>query len=66
MGLIEIILTVIAWNRGWRWKALIPIGIGFFIGVLIGLSGQGVHYAYLVDFIIILALLVMALSPNKK
>lgn len=41
--ILEIILTIVAWNRGWGAKALIPIGaslvIGFAIGFFIGLGG---------------------------
>ena len=28
----EIILTVVAWRKGWRWQALMPLGIGLVIG----------------------------------
>lgn len=40
---LEIILTILAWRKGWRWKALIPVaiaaGIAFFGGVAIATSG---------------------------
>jgi hypothetical protein len=41
--IVELILTVFAWRKGWRWKALIPvactISLGLFAGTAIGLSG---------------------------
>lgn len=43
MLIIEIILTIIAWSRGWKAKSLIPlgcvVGIGFLIGLIMGSSG---------------------------
>ena len=40
---LEIILTISAWKKGWRWKALIPVaialGFAFFSGVIIASSG---------------------------
>ena len=40
---IEIVLTVLAWRKGWRGWALMPLGIlifvAFFIGVVGTLSG---------------------------
>jgi uncharacterized membrane protein YfcA len=41
--ILEILLTVAAWRRGWRAKALIPLGtclgVGIFVGMAIGASG---------------------------
>lgn len=43
MIIIEIILTIVAWRRGWRGLALIPLSavliIGFMAGVIGGASG---------------------------
>jgi hypothetical protein len=33
MIIIELILTVISWHRGWRWWALLPLIIAFGIRV---------------------------------
>ena len=35
--IIEIFLTIWAWRKGWKSKALIPICSGFGIGILIGI-----------------------------
>ncbi len=41
--ILEIVLTVAAWRKGWRAWALMPLGVGmsvaFLIGVAIGASG---------------------------
>ena len=39
MGLIIsmvvlLILTIIAWRKGWKWKALYPLGVSFGFGYL--------------------------------
>jgi len=34
---LEIILTIEAWRRGWKGWALLPLGVGFGVGFLIGL-----------------------------
>lgn len=43
MLFIEIALTVAAWRRGWRARALWPLGIGMGIGFVVGaaLSASG-------------------------
>lgn len=35
MLILQIILTVIAWFRGWKWYALIPLAVGIIITLLI-------------------------------
>jgi hypothetical protein len=64
---IEIALTIWAWNRGWKAKALIPIGVAFGIGVLIGLSGgatsEFMSIAVIFDIIAMVALGFMIGNP---
>jgi hypothetical protein len=47
--LVEIGLTVAAWRRGWRWWALLPVGGGMVLAVLlsmtVGASGGSVAQA---------------------
>jgi hypothetical protein len=38
MGLIEIWLTVAAWRKGWRWRALLPFGGAFALMFLVGVG----------------------------
>jgi hypothetical protein len=64
----EIILTVIAWRKGWRWWALLPgalaFGTGFLIGMAVELSGGNAFsilpYTIIVDIIAIFGLICMA------
>jgi uncharacterized membrane protein YfcA len=41
--ILEIVLTIIAFRKGWRWKALIPLavlgGLGAVVGVAIAANG---------------------------
>ena len=68
MGLIiEIVLTIAAWRKGWRWYALIPLAItgsiGFSAGFVIGAFGGTVMgflpYFILLDLACIAVLIVM-------
>ena len=47
--IIEVLLTIKAWHKGWRGYALLPLGIlipaGFLLGAVIGASGGGVEQA---------------------
>jgi len=44
--ILEIALTIAAWRRGWRFRALIPVAsvmaISFFIGAAVGMAGGSV------------------------
>jgi uncharacterized membrane protein YfcA len=71
--IIEIILTVNVWRKGWKWKALIPIAsfftLGFLIGVTVTLAGGQVNVLVLlpIDLLCIFVLIVMSnKSPQKK
>jgi len=45
MGFIlQIILSIVAWNRGWKWLALIPILVALPLGFLIGYIGGSMGY----------------------
>jgi hypothetical protein len=74
MGLIiEIILTIVAWNRGWRWFALIPLGVGVLLGLIIGLIGgsmgqtaDDLSWVIVFDAIVIIALIIMCFTKPKS
>lgn len=34
----EILLTFFAWRKGWKWYALLPVGVSFIVGILIGMG----------------------------
>jgi hypothetical protein len=70
MLIIEIILTIVAWRKGWNWLAIIPVGIAFCIGLIIGASGTPIDNPMSViiwDILAIIALIVMvAVNPPGK
>ena len=39
MLIVEIILTVVAWKKGWNTLALLPLSASLFIGFFVGASG---------------------------
>jgi uncharacterized membrane protein YfcA len=70
--ILEIALTVSAWKRGWRGRALLPLAIGlfiaFFAGVLMGASGAGdesLGFLIIVDIAVVVSLIVMVAKPRR-
>jgi hypothetical protein len=69
--MVELILTFVAWRKGWGWKALIPILLTYFIaftsGFMIGLTGGSItDYLpafYIMDAFCIGALIFMIAKP---
>ncbi len=61
MLLIQIILTVVAWNKGYKAMALLPVGITLFIGFMIGFANPGITDAELMSYVWIDALAVFIL-----
>lgn len=49
IAILEIIFTAKAWRKGWRWRALLPMGIGLgaslFIGMATGAGGGSIEQA---------------------
>jgi hypothetical protein len=67
MLILEIILTIVAWNKGWRWLSLIPLATAFFIGVCIGLSGGTVDMNVIfIDILAVVALIIMSFTKPKE
>lgn len=71
--IIEIILTIVAWNRGWRWKAIIPVGAGSLLGFIIGFIGGSLGYTVndmswvgIFDVFVIIALIIMCICKPKS
>jgi hypothetical protein len=68
MFIIEIILTVTAWRKGWAGKALLPVGIclafGFLVGLMAGATNTPVEnllpVALVGDLAAIVSLIVMS------
>ena len=73
--IVEAILTVIAWKRGWRWRSLIPVMILIgAIGVRVTMSSSRLHnpldaldVTWFVHIIYIISLIRLAVkSPKAK
>jgi hypothetical protein len=70
----EIILTIFAWRKGWRWYALLPLaiafGIGFFMGIGIGASGGDIStvkgIGIIFDILAVIVLIVMCVKGPKS
>jgi len=73
MGIIiQIVLCIIAWNRGWKGRALIPLGIGIafalIVGIATGASGGNANdlgWLVIFDVIVDIILLIMCFIPPK-
>ena len=64
---IEIILTIFAWRKGWKWLSLLPVGICVAIGFFIGLTGgdlEGPAF-FVPDLLATLALILMIIKGPK-
>lgn len=74
MLLFEIWLTVVAWRKGWRMYALLPLGIGMIVAFLVGMavgasSGSIEHTApvfFLLDLICLGVLIGMAIRKPQR
>jgi hypothetical protein len=69
----EIVLTVIAWRKGWRSRALLPLGIaggvGFILGILIGVTHAAPVYRLAglpLDVGAVIALVIMSSHPRAS
>jgi hypothetical protein len=68
---IQLALVAIAFIRGWRWYALIPLAVVFCLGVVVGITGQAesmTGFLIVMDVMAMIALAVMCIwvSPEIK
>ena len=74
MFILEIVLTVIAWRRGWGARALIPVGVavagGFLIGIGAAASGGTIEQvmgpAILLELVCFVALVCLAVTRRQN
>jgi len=68
--IVEIILTIVAWRKGWKWLSLIPLGIAVIIGFGLGASGNytmdELGSFVWIDIAAIVALIVMIAKPKQE
>ncbi len=66
MLILEIILTIVAWGRGWKWLALLPLGMAFGIGLIAGANGvTDLDSLIWIDVVAIVALIAMIIAKKK-
>jgi len=71
--ILEIGLTIAAWRRGWKSRALLPlaiaVGVGFMAGIFIGIAGGSTGEALvictLLDVVCIGVLTGMVVKPRQ-
>jgi pSer/pThr/pTyr-binding forkhead associated (FHA) protein len=64
--MVDIILTIFAWRRGWKGWALLPIVITFIIGFIVGFSGGGMEIMLIFVALEFIALITMIIVKPKK
>jgi len=70
----EIILTIFAWRKGWRWIALIPLASVLILGIIIGFgvaaSGGDINsingLTTMLDIIAVVALILLVVNKPKE
>ena len=69
MLIVEILLSIFAWRNGWKWLGLLPLGITFGIGLILGASGMDPNdmgQLWWIDALAIVALVVMLVKKGPK
>ena len=62
---LEVMLTVSAWKRGWHGWALLPLGIGFIIAIWAGVTLESTDFLTFIDIAVVLVLAVMTAKARK-
>jgi len=66
----EIVLTVLVWQKGWKWLSLIPVISALLIGLMFGIVGGSLivsPWIILIDVLAVIALIVMLnITPKKN
>lgn len=72
--ILQIILTIIAWRNGWKWKSLLPVGIlllvSLIVGFMISASGDNIdsvqNHILVLDITSIFILLIMSFKSPQS
>lgn len=64
--LIELVLTIFAWRKGWGPVALLPLAVGVTLGVLFSGIDNSLVPAIMADVLIYATLITMIVVGHKK
>jgi len=64
--LIELALTIAAWRKGWGPIALLPMAIGFTLGLTLARIDNSIAPAIMADVLIYASLITMIVVGRKK
>jgi hypothetical protein len=65
----EIVLTVLVWQKGWKWLSLIPVISALLIGLMFGIVGGSLivsPWIILIDVLTVIGLIVMLYNKPKQ
>jgi hypothetical protein len=63
--ILEVLLTVSAWRKGWGPKALLPLAIGIPLGVSVTINTHSLVPAFISDVVITIVLIAMTVNSRK-
>ena len=74
LALIEIVLTVVAYRKGWKLKALLPLALSFaaafLMGIVLGAGGGSLQRAmpafFMIDLICLAALIGLCIRAPQS
>ena len=71
LSIVIIILTIIAWKRGWKWQSLFPWVFFTFIGLIIAFLGPGTEKAAtltkaVTEVLLLIVLIIMCAKGKKR
>lgn len=72
MIILQILLTIWAWRKGWKWYSLIPICIAIIIGIIVAMAnvpeinGKEWIITFLGDILIVITLMNMIIFAKNK
>ena len=46
LAILEVVLTIVAWRKGWRGWALLPMGILYFVAFWMGMTASALRLSY--------------------
>jgi len=64
--ILEVLLTISAWRKGWGPKALLPLGVGIAFGVIGAVITNSIVPGIVADLLFVAVLIAMLAAKSKK